>query len=114
MPPTPYRLLGANASPYSMKMRAVLRYRRLPFIWEPSSLRLPEAFRAVKPAVVPVLQYPDGHFMNDSTPLAYDLEQQHPGTRSIIPESEGAAFLSDLIEDMADEWGTKCMFHYRW
>ena len=114
MPPTPYRLLGANASPYSMKMRAVLRYRRLPFIWEPSSPRLPEAFRAVKPAVVPVLQYPDGHFMNDSTPLAYDLEQRHPGARSIIPEGEGAAFLSDLIEDMADEWGTKCMFHYRW
>jgi glutathione S-transferase len=114
MPPIPYRLLGANASPYSMKMRAVLRYRRLPFIWEPSSPRLAEAFRVVKPAVVPVLQYPDGHFMNDSTPLAYDLEQRHPGARSIIPEGEGPAFLSDLIEDMADEWGTKCMFHYRW
>jgi glutathione S-transferase len=114
MSPAPYRLLGANASPYSMKVRAILRYRRLPFIWEPSSPRLAEAFRAVKPAVVPVLQYPDGHFMNDSTPLAYDLEQRHPGTRSIIPEDQGAAFLSDLIEDMSDEWGTKCMFHYRW
>ena len=114
MTSTPYRLLGANASPYSMKVRAILRYRRLPFLWEPSSPRLGDAFRAVKPAVVPVLQYPDGHFMNDSTLLAYDLEQRHPGARSTIPEDKAQAFLCHLIEDMADEWGTKCMFHYRW
>lgn len=110
----PYRLLGANASPYSMKMRAILRYRRLPFIWEPSSPRLAEAFRTVRPAVVPVLMYPDGSYRNDSTLLAHDLEQRHPGARSIVPEGGAQAFLSDLIEDMADEWGTKCMFHYRW
>ncbi len=114
MTSTLYHLLGANASPYSMKVRAILRYRRLPFVWEPSSPRLSEAFRTVKPAVVPVLQYPDGSFMNDSTPLAYDLERRHPEARSIIPEEKAHAFLSDLIEDMADEWGTKCMFHYRW
>ena len=32
-------------------------------------------------------------FMSDSTPLAYDLEQRHPGARSIIPEDKAQAFL---------------------
>ena len=109
-----YRLLGANASPYSMKMRALLRYRRIPFIWEPASPRLAEAFRAVRPAVVPVLQYPDGHYANDSTLLAHDLEREHPDQRSVMPDDAGTRFVSDLLEDFADEWLTKCMFHYRW
>jgi glutathione S-transferase len=110
----PYRLLGANASPYSMKMRALLRYRRLAFIWEPASPHLTEAFKQVKPAVVPVLVYPDGTYGNDSTPLAHDLERRHPGVRSVVPTHAADAFYCDLLEDMADEWGTKCMFHYRW
>jgi glutathione S-transferase len=109
-----YRLYGANPSPYSQKMRALMRYRRLPFVWDNSGTARDVAIAAQLPPVIPVLQFPDGRKMNDSTPLAYELERVHPGQRSVIPEDPALAFLSDLIEDFGDEWVTKIMFHYRW
>lgn len=110
-----YRLIGSGGSPYSMKLRAIMRYRHIPHDWIHRTTRNRAATAHVKPNLMPMLRYPgEDRFRVDSTPLAYDLEARHPGYRSIIPDDPGHAFLSHLLEDMADEWLTKAMFHYRW
>ena len=108
-----YRVIGVDASPYTTKLRAVLRYRRIPHVW---ICRLPQSYaptRAVRPAIMPVVQFPDGGYHTDSTPIIHALEQAHPGARSVLPDDPALAFLAHLIEDMADEWLPKCLFHYR-
>jgi len=110
-----YALFGGNPSPYSRKLRAILRYRRLPHTWTVGTADTVPELAQVKPRLIPILRLPDsGEYRVDSTPLAYLLEQRHPGQRSIIPEDAGDAFICHLLEDFADEWLTKVMFHYRW
>ncbi|MGA6972225.1 MAG: glutathione S-transferase [Candidatus Binatus sp.] len=115
---TPLKLVGGFGSPYSRKMRAVLRYRRIPFTWilrgSPNDIGIPD----VPVALIPVLVFPaeagrGDEAMIDSTFQIKRLEQMSPA-RSIIPTDPAIAFLDALLEDYADEWLTKPMFHYRW
>jgi glutathione S-transferase len=123
-----FRLFGTVGSPYALKLRSLLRYRRLPFDWVPASLDwtpatsdraaisqvASRAIKDVQPPVLPVVYFPgDRSYRNDSTLIAYALERCSL-QRTIIPRDEGFAFLSHLLEDMADEWGVKIAFQFRW
>jgi glutathione S-transferase len=108
-----FQIVGVPGSPYSRKLRAVLRYRRLPYHWinqgSPEAASLPRPKVSLLPQLIL-----DGEARTDTTPLIRELERRAPNERSVIPSDPAIACLDALIEDYGDEWLTKAMFHYRW
>lgn len=110
----PYRLYGADLSPYSVKVRQILRFKGIEHEWLPrSQARQAEFARFAKLPLIPVLVGSDDYSLQDSTPIAETLERRYPDP-SITPDDPALAFLSAMLEDYADEWVNKAMFHYRW
>jgi glutathione S-transferase len=110
----PLRIVGAPGSPYSRKLRAVLRYRRIPHVWVQRGSRENRALPRPRVELLPQLVFPDAQeALTDSSPLIRRLEGL-VSERSVIPDDPALAFLDALLEDYADEWLTKAMFHYRW
>ncbi len=111
-------LLGAIGSPYSRKLRAVYRYRRIPHVWihqgAPEAAGLPRPRVTLLPQCITRDPQGQPEATVDSTPLIRSLESRWPGRRPVVPPDPALAFLDALIEDYADEWLTKAMFHYRW
>ena len=114
----PLRLLGAPGSPYTRKMLALLRYRRIrhAIIWGGHHAP-PPGLPSPKVKLLPTFYFPSANgeieAVVDSTPIVRRLERAYEG-RSVLPDDPVLAYLNDLIEDYADEWLTKAMFHYRW
>lgn len=109
-----YRLFGVEMSPYSVKVRSYLRYKGIPHRWIVRSMdQMPEFGKYAKLPLIPCLACPDGSGRQDSTPIIETLEQQYPQP-SVHLQDPVLDFLSALIEEYADEWGNKPMFHYRW
>lgn len=110
-------LSGSPGSPYTRKMLAVLRYRRIPYRFLFGQGPGMEGLPTPKVRLLPTFYLPDADGMlqavTDSTPLIRRLEREHAG-RSVIPADPALALIDALIEDYADEWLTKAMFHYRW
>lgn len=114
---TPLILSGAPGSPYTRKMLSVLRYRHIPYRFLLAGHAVPEGLPAPKVALLPTfyLREGDGEYEAavDSTPLIRRFEKAFEG-RHVVPSDPVIEFLDYLLEDYADEWLTKAMFHYRW
>ena len=113
-------LSGSPGSPYTRKMLGLLRFRRIPYTvhWGNPDVPAPAGYPRSKILLFPTFYFPDGEngelvAVTDSTPIIRRLEKDHRG-RSVIPTDPVLRFLNELIEDYADEWLTKAMFHFRW
>ncbi|MEO1730194.1 MAG: glutathione S-transferase N-terminal domain-containing protein [Pseudomonadota bacterium] len=112
------RLVGVGASPYTRKLRAALRFRRLPYRFVVSGSKEAEALPGAPRPLVPYLVSADedGELSiarSDTTPILTALDEERH-YRRLRPSDAVLRLIDLLIEDYGDEWLSKCMFHYRW
>ncbi len=117
-------LMGVPGSPYTRKMLALLRYRRIPYRLLPGSRHLinPDDSRYRKRAEPKIPLLPTFYLKDeqgeeqaicDTSPVLRRLELSYK-ERAVLPDKPVLALLNSIIEDYADEWLTKAMFYYRW
>tara|TARA_R110000850_G_scaffold16067_5_gene50107 strand:- start:1564 stop:2571 length:1008 start_codon:yes stop_codon:yes gene_type:complete len=107
-------IFGSEYSPFSVKVRSYFRYKNIPHEWRPRNRDNQAEFQKLaKLPLIPLVLSPDGTVQQDSTPIIEAFEEKFPDP-ALQPPSETLYFLSLLIEDYADEWVNKPMFHYRW
>ena len=110
-----YELYGAEPSYYSGKVRAYLRFKRIPFAEYPNT---PENYRKViLPrvgwAVIPVMVTPEGETLQDSTDIIDALELRFPEA-PVYPSTVKQRLAALLLEVYGDEWLKIPAMHYRW
>jgi glutathione S-transferase len=111
---TPYRIFGAELSPYSVKVRSYFRYKGIPHEWiVRSPAQQAEFQKYAKLPLMPLVVTPEDQGLQDSTPILEAMEAVFPEP-AIHPSDPSLAFVSVLLEEFGDEWGNKWMFHYRW
>src|ERR1700676_4322554 len=109
-----YRIIGAEMSPYSVKVRSYFRYKAIPHQWIlRNAASQAEYEKLARMPIIPLVVTPEGTGIQDSTPIIDQMEKLYPEP-SIDPDDDIANFISALIEEFGDEWGNKWMFHYRW
>lgn len=109
-----YRLFGAETSAYSTKMRSFLKYKGVPFEWTPRTQESEaELQRLARFPTLPILVTSSGFAVHDTTPMMEALEADSPEPSS-MPADPAVSFLACVLEEYADAWLAKTVFHYRW
>jgi glutathione S-transferase len=120
------KVFGNVGSPYTQKILALLRYRNIPYTVSWGDVVQNLSLLGIdppKPVLLPTMVFSNGDNIisgdnkknpkTDTTPIIRELEDIYDD-KSVIPLSPVLSFLNYLLEDFADEWTTKYMFHYRW
>jgi len=109
-----YRLFGAESSAYSTKLRSYLKYKAMPFEWVPRTAESESEIQThARFATLPILVTASGFAVHDTTPLVEALEADSPEPTA-TPADGALAFLACVLEEYADVWLAKAVYHYRW
>lgn len=110
-----YVLIGTEASQFSGKARAALRWKGVDFS---ETIATPEVYRdLIEPkigyGVIPVLLSDHGQAIQDSADIIDFVDRKIPGS-PIHPSTPLQELVSLLLELYADEWLVIPAMHYRW
>ncbi len=110
-----YRLIGAEASYYTGKVRAYLRWKRIPFVEVFASQQVYREIIVPRTGVkyIPVLLSPDDVAVQDSSEIIDFLEARFPEPLA-YPPAPLQRLVAILLEIYADEWMVLPAMHYRW
>lgn len=128
---------GVEASPYQLKVEALLNYRGIAFRRLPrDGARIPNMITALRlnlarrrhkvqryPVMDPLDEYPSvpylivngREFQYDSSSIALWLDEQRPSaTPGFYPDDPALNFIARLIDEAFDEYGLYMVHHQRW
>lgn len=112
-----YELFAWGSSPYSAKVRAYFKYRKIaykeitPSIVTFRKRLIPKVGKMIMPVVI----RNDGHVMQDSTDIICQIEaSMGVGRVSIFPNNPVLQLVNLLLELNADEWMVMSAMRYRW
>ncbi|MFN3214815.1 MAG: glutathione S-transferase C-terminal domain-containing protein [Henriciella sp.] len=111
-----YTLYGMAASLYTGKVRAYMRRNHVPFREEKAgSARfnslVAETFGRW---IIPVIETPDGEYVQDGTDILDHFENQGFSQTSIYPEDPKLRVIAHLFELFGGEGILRAAMHYRW
>ncbi|OUS26889.1 hypothetical protein A9Q99_16880 [Gammaproteobacteria bacterium 45_16_T64] len=110
-----FQLIGTESSLFTGKVRGYLRYKKIPFTEQISSLQVYRKVIVPRTGkqMIPVLLTPDDECIQDTTCIIDHLEKDYP-EHSVYPETPKQRLASILLECYGDEWLVMPAMHYRW
>jgi len=110
-----HQLIGAEVSLYTGKVRAYLRYKKIPFVEVAATREVYEQVIVPRTGVrfIPVLLSEDDVAVQDSTAIIDYLELRYPAA-GVYPKGPVQRLIALLLEVYADEWLVIPAMHYRW
>lgn len=110
-----HQLIGTQVSLYTGKVRAYLRYKKIPHV---ELLSRAEVYRDIiipRTGVrfIPVLISDDDQAIQDTSDIIDYLEQRYPEP-AIYPYTAVQGLVALLLEVYGDEWLVNPAMHYRW
>ena len=108
----PLTVYGSSISYFTGKLENYFRLKGIPYRLQPLVTRsvVKEKTGSTQ---MPAVEFADGCWMSDSTPIIEWFEAEYPAT-AVIPQDPLQRFFSLLLEDYADEWLWRPAMHYRW
>jgi glutathione S-transferase len=112
---SPIKVYGSSISYFTGKLENYFRIKGVAYDFYPMTVRGPRLRmqEAVGSTQIPAIEFADGSWMSDTTPIIQWFESNHPGPK-VTPLDPLQNFFSLLLEDYADEWLWRPAMHYRW